>query len=141
MTNTLFNFRRWTNLAISFQPKNTIVRNQKIQYEIESYRGSHTARFYSIHLPRKSFVESFKSPIFASDKQINTLYENTLFLRDTVATAIFTGYNSRGTVAEEISDDGLLLNTDLIAVCTDDGKVSIKNATTGKVTINKNNHL
>ncbi|MDY6277913.1 MAG: transglycosylase domain-containing protein [Bacteroidales bacterium] len=51
------------------------------------------------------------------------------------ATTIFTGCNSRGTVAEVISDDGLLLNDDLIAVRTDDGKVSIKNATTGKVTI------
>jgi len=63
------------------------------------------------------------------------------FFATLVATAIFTGYNSRGAVAEEISDDGLLLNDDLIAVCTDDGKVSIKNATIGKVTINKNNHL
>ena len=51
------------------------------------------------------------------------------------AAAILTGCNSRGTVAEEISDDGLLLNDELVAVRTDDGKVSIKNATTGKVTI------
>lgn len=57
------------------------------------------------------------------------------FFSALAATAIFTGCNSRGIVAEEISDDGLLLNDDLIAVRTDDGKVSIKNATTGKVTI------
>ena len=38
-------------------------------------------------------------------------------------------------VAEDISDDGLLLNDDLVAVRTDDGKVSIRNTTTGKTTI------
>ena len=47
----------------------------------------------------------------------------------------FAGCKSRGTVAEDISDEGLLLNDDLVAVRTDDGKVSIKNATTGKITI------
>ena len=57
------------------------------------------------------------------------------FIAALAATTIFTGCHSRGIVAEEISDDGLLLNDDLIAVRTDDGKVSIKNATTGKVTI------
>ena len=51
------------------------------------------------------------------------------------AAAILTGCKSRGTVAEDISDEGLLLNDDLVAVRTDDGKVSIKNATTGKITI------
>ncbi len=51
------------------------------------------------------------------------------------AAAILTCCNSRGTVVEEISDDGLLLNDELVAVRSDDGKVSIKNATTGKVTI------
>ena len=37
--------------------------------------------------------------------------------------------------AQEVVDEGLLLNDDLVAVKTDDGKVSIKNATTGKITI------
>ncbi len=36
---------------------------------------------------------------------------------------------------QEVADEGLLLNDDLVAVHTDDGKVSIKNATTGKITI------
>lgn len=57
------------------------------------------------------------------------------FFAALAAAAILTGCKSRGTVAEDISDDGLLLNDDLVAVRTDDGKVSIKNATTGKVTI------
>ena len=38
-------------------------------------------------------------------------------------------------IAEEISDDGLLLNDDLVAYRTEDGKVSIKNSATGAVTI------
>ena len=57
------------------------------------------------------------------------------FFAALAAAAILTGCKSRGTVVEEISDDGLLLNDELVAVRTDDGKVSIKNATTGKVTI------
>jgi hypothetical protein len=38
-------------------------------------------------------------------------------------------------VVEDISDEGLLLNDDLVAYRSDDGKVSIKNAATGVVTI------
>ena len=58
------------------------------------------------------------------------------FLAVLAAAALLTGCkSSRGTVVEEISDDGLLLNDELVAVRTDDGKVSIKNATTGKITI------
>lgn len=57
------------------------------------------------------------------------------FFSALAAAALLTACQSRGTVVEEISDDGLLLNDELVAVRTDDGKVSIKNATTGKVTI------
>lgn len=58
------------------------------------------------------------------------------FLAVLAAAALLTGCkSSRGTVVEEISDGGLLLNDELVAVRTDDGKVSIKNATTGKITI------
>lgn len=39
---------------------------------------------------------------------------------------------SCGSVAEDISNDGLLLNDDLVAVRSQDGTVSIKNAATGK---------
>ena len=38
-------------------------------------------------------------------------------------------------IVEDISDEGMLLNDDLVAYRTEDGKVSIKNATTGVVTI------
>ena len=38
-------------------------------------------------------------------------------------------------IVEDISDDGLLLNDDLVAYRSEDGKVSIKNAATGVVTI------
>ena len=38
-------------------------------------------------------------------------------------------------IVEDIADDGLLLNDDLVAYRTDDGKVSIRNAATGVVTI------
>ena len=37
--------------------------------------------------------------------------------------------------AQEVVNEGLLLNDDLLAVKTDDGKVSIKDVTTGKITI------
>lgn len=38
-------------------------------------------------------------------------------------------------IVEDIADEGLLLNDDLVAYRSDDGKVSIKNAATGVVTI------
>lgn len=38
-------------------------------------------------------------------------------------------------IAEDLYDDGVILNDDLVAYRTDDGKVSIKNATTGVTTI------
>jgi hypothetical protein len=38
-------------------------------------------------------------------------------------------------ILEDISDEGMLLNDDLVAYRTEDGKVSIKNAATGVVTI------
>lgn len=57
------------------------------------------------------------------------------FLAALAAAAFLTGCKSHETIVEEIADDGLLLNDDLVAVRTDDGKVSIKNATTGKITI------
>lgn len=38
-------------------------------------------------------------------------------------------------IVEDISDEGLLRNDDLVAYRSEDGKVSIKNATTGTVTI------
>ncbi len=38
-------------------------------------------------------------------------------------------------IVEDISDEGMLLNDDLVAYRSDDGKVSIKNAATGVVTI------
>jgi len=52
-------------------------------------------------------------------------------------TPVFSGCScsSKHSIDEGISDDGLLLNDDLVAVRTNDGKVSIKNAATGKVTI------
>ena len=51
------------------------------------------------------------------------------------ASMLIVGCNGRRTVAEDISDEGLLLNDDLVALRSEDGRVSIKNATTGKVTI------
>lgn len=54
-----------------------------------------------------------------------------------VATPIVSGCSCRNenAIAEDLSDEGLLLNDDLVAVRSDNGKVSIKNAATGKVTI------
>ena len=52
-----------------------------------------------------------------------------------LASAFLSGCQNRNYIAEDISDDGLLLNDDLIAVRSQDGKVSIKNASTGIVTI------
>lgn len=68
-------------------------------------------------------------------KPIYIMKTRFFFFAALAAAAILTGCKSRGTVAEDISDEGLLLNDDLVAVRTDDGKVSIKNATTGKITI------
>ena len=46
-----------------------------------------------------------------------------------------SGCSHRSEIVEEISDEGMLLNDDLVAYRTGDGKVSIKNAATGIVTI------
>ena len=51
--------------------------------------------------------------------------------------SIFCGCSScsKPEIDEYISDEGMLLNDDLVAYRTEDGKVSIKNAATGVVTI------
>lgn len=59
----------------------------------------------------------------------------TLLAAFIIASIFFTGCHSGKTVAEDISDDGLLLNDELVALRSQDGKVSIKNASTGVVTI------
>ena len=46
-----------------------------------------------------------------------------------------SGCSHKSEIVEEISDEGMLLNDDLVAYRTEDGKVSIKNAATGIVTI------
>ena len=46
-----------------------------------------------------------------------------------------SGCSHKSEIVEEISDEGMLLNDDLVAYRTGDGKVSIKNAATGIVTI------
>ena len=70
-----------------------------------------------------------QSPLKASflrqeTNSIRIMKTRFFFFAALAATTIISGCNSRGTVAEEISDDGLLLNDDLVAVRTDDGKVS-----------------
>lgn len=50
-------------------------------------RSSHTARFHSIHWSSKTFAESFKSLIFASENQIKNLYENPIFFITALAAA------------------------------------------------------
>ena len=52
-----------------------------------------------------------------------------------LSVVLLFGCEGRKSIAEDISYDGLLLNDDLVAMRTEDGKVSIKNAATGKVTI------
>ncbi len=52
-----------------------------------------------------------------------------------IACSMIAGCDSGKSVDEDISYDGLLLNDDLVALRSPDGKVSIKNATTGVVTI------
>ena len=51
--------------------------------------------------------------------------------------AAMTGCTScnKPEIAEDLYEDGVILNDDLVAYRTEDGKVSIKNATTGVVTI------
>ena len=46
-----------------------------------------------------------------------------------------SGCSHKSEIVQEISDEGMLLNDDLVAYRTEDGKVSIKNAATGIVTI------
>ena len=52
-----------------------------------------------------------------------------------LAGTIVSSCSSNTSVAEDISDDGLLLNDDLVAMRSQDGRVYIKNASTGVVTI------
>lgn len=52
-----------------------------------------------------------------------------------LAGSIVSSCSSNTSVAEDISDDGLLLNDDLVAMRSQDGRVYIKNASTGVVTI------
>ena len=57
------------------------------------------------------------------------------FIATLMACTLFIGCRNGKTIAEDISEDGLLLNDDLVAMRSQDGKVSIKNASTGRVTI------
>ena len=57
-----------------------------------------------------------------------------LFVAVALAT-IFSACTPKDKEDHDMADEGLLLNDDLVAVRSDDGKVSIKNTTTGKVTI------
>lgn len=112
-------------------------------YEIQKYSTKWAlaeALIQPVFTPYIRPEKPLQSPLKASFLQQKTqsirfMKTRFFFFAALAATTIFTGCNSRGTVAEEISDDGHLLNDDLIAVRTDGGKVSIKNATTGKVTI------
>ena len=54
-----------------------------------------------------------------------------------ILVAAMTGCTSckKPEIAEDLYDDGVILNDDLVAYRTDDGKVSIKTATTGVTTI------
>ncbi|MCR5277517.1 MAG: WG repeat-containing protein [Bacteroidales bacterium] len=58
-----------------------------------------------------------------------------IFIAALAACTLLAGCNSGKSVDEEISYDGLLLNDDLIALRSSNGKVSIKNSATGVVTI------
>ena len=57
------------------------------------------------------------------------------FLLPALSALIISCSGGDTSVAEDISDDGLLLNDDLVAFRSADGTVSIKNAATGRVTI------
>ena len=62
--------------------------------------------------------------------------KNTYFFAALVAVTLVSSCKQpKFPEAPEVIDEGLLLNDDLVAVKSDDGKVSIKNATTGKITI------
>lgn len=59
---------------------------------------------------------------------------STIFLI-TIPPIITSCSSEKDKIEDRIFDEGLLLNDDLVAVKTIDGKVTIKNSTTGKVTI------
>lgn len=59
-----------------------------------------------------------------------------IMLMAMAAATLFTACNeTKLQEATDVSDEGLLMNDDLVAVRTEDGSVSIKNTATGKVTI------
>lgn len=62
-------------------------------------------------------------------------HTNLLLVAVTTATLFASCKQPNFPEAQEVVDEGLLLNDDLVAVKTDDGKVSIKDVTTGKITI------
>lgn len=62
--------------------------------------------------------------------------KHTIFFITIFAMALLFSCKNREVVEfPDVADEGLLLNDDLIAVRSDDGKVTIKDAATGKVTI------
>ena len=76
-------------------------------------------------------------------KKENTLCKSTrtllgwLIASFVILIAAMTGCTScnKPEIAEDLYEDGVILNDDLVAYRTEDGKVSIKNSTTGVVTI------
>ena len=62
-------------------------------------------------------------------------HTNLLLIAVAVATLFIACKGPKLQELPEVVDDGLLLNDDLVAVKADDGKVSIKDVTTGKITI------
>ena len=52
-------------------------------------------------------------------------------------TAIIASYSENEPIAEKPSEEGLLLNDDLVAIKEDDGNITIKNTQTGEVTAEK----
>ena len=98
----------------------------------------YTVLFHSIHTPAKSLEDCVIMLIFASEINSKTRFmKHTNLLLITVAvTTLFTACKGpKLQELQEVVDDGLLLNDDLVAVKADDGKVSIKDVTTGKITI------
>ena len=114
-----------------------IVRIRKIQYEMYPGLLPHTSRVKSVQYAGKSLVECVLLLNFAAEKPItNTLMKHTFFFIAAVAAALLSSCKDRKIEEySKVADEGLLLNDDLVAVKTEDGKVTIKDAATGKVTI------
>lgn len=112
-------------------------------YEFEAGVGFIHILAHFIHTPVKSLLRCPEGRIFASKitEIMKTIYKVGIavtawaFLAFISIPPIVSSCSQKDKVVSRATESGMILGDDLVAVKTSDGKVSIKNTVTGKVTI------